>query len=172
MRSLTKPEGHKEPQPMTTPKPNQNHGQEANQPNKFNRLSLQEQEIFIERLGSNSREIIDLIGFDKTIALFAAFGGADFVIPKNKAACGAEKFKELSNVIGKNSVLRLSRHFGDGKVYFPVCRDSFIAVRNHRIISMFDDLSRSMSANRAVERLRRVFCLTCRQIEDIINKPS
>lgn len=127
---------------------------------------------FHAKLTPVAREFVDVIGIQKALILFSEFKGQSIIFPKDAHGNGAKKFKAIADHIGNDAVIALRKHFAYAKVYIPSCSYAFHAVKRYRIISTYDELTKTISGNMAVRQIGKAFNMTERAVEQLLNRPA
>lgn len=135
-------------------------------------LKPDEVAAFHAKLTPVAREFVDVIGIKKALILFSEFNGREIIFPKDAHGNGAKKFKAIADHIGNDAVIALRKHFADAKVYIPNCSYAFHAVKRYRIISTYDELTKTISGNMAVRQIGKAFNMTERAVEQLLNRPA
>lgn len=112
------------------------------------------------------KQMVRSIGETDTIAVINALGGRRVLIPSTEKA---QVFQELAAIVGEEKTRLLCKELGRVVIYIPklagIKRDS----RNAEIRRRFDQLTKELSANKAVDLLVAAFGLSNRTIEEIVN---
>ena len=121
-------------------------------------------------LPRGAQEFARIIGFEKTLALVDEFGGTSLNFPRTATGPGAALFAELANVIGAENAARMGAEYGPLEdTYIPRCLIAMNALRNREITIAFDKLTKEISARKAVNKLARLYRLSAKGVEDIVN---
>lgn len=127
--------------------------------------------LVVPLLPATGKEIVELIGLEAALSLFANFGGTERRF--NKAADGlghaGDRFKEIAAVVGEENALHLREEFGSEPVYIPQCLRALSALRRRRMILDYDQLLKSMSAREAANRIARSYGTSNRSVEKAVN---
>ena len=118
------------------------------------------------RLPEVIKQMVRSIGETETIAVMNALGGRRVSIPATEKA---QVFHELAAIVGEEKTRLLCKELGRVVIYIPklagIERDS----RNAAIRQRFDELTKELSAKKAVDLLVAAFDLSNRTIETIVN---
>ncbi|MEF9402678.1 MULTISPECIES: Mor transcription activator family protein [Ralstonia solanacearum species complex] len=109
------------------------------------------------------RELVDLIGFEATMALVRAFGGLVIWVPKGVQSVGST-YEAISEVIGAEATDLLIRRYGGDRISIARCQQMMTVERWRRIIA---DFERGDSAAEIARRHR----ITERAVWIILKKP-
>jgi hypothetical protein len=120
-------------------------------------------------LPATAKELVRLIGLEKTLALCSAYGGTEISFPRQKNGPGAANYARLEKVIGGGNLHRLSTEYLQEIVYIPRCLRAMTALRHREIIIDYEALLRTTSARQAANQLAIRFRTTSRSIEKIVN---
>ncbi|MCL1618355.1 hypothetical protein HF908_08750 [Ralstonia pseudosolanacearum] len=107
--------------------------------------------------------LVDLIGFDATMALVRAFGGTVLWIPKGTRAGGAT-YESIAEIIGAEATDQLIRRYGGDRISIARCQRLMTVDRWRRIVA---DFERGDSAAEIARRHR----ITERAVWGILKKP-
>lgn len=135
-------------------------------------LKPEEVAVFNARLTPVAREIVGIVGIQKALILFSEFKGQSIIFPKDAHGNGAKKFKAMADHIGNSAVIALRKHYDYAKVYIPSCSYALRAVNHYKIISTYDELTKTISGNMAVRQIGKSFNLAERSVEQILNRPT
>ncbi len=116
----------------------------------------------IPHLPPFAQELVDLIGFDPTMALVRAFGGIPLRIPKRNT--GGAGYEAISEIVGQEATDKLICRYGGDRVKMPRCQRLLIVNRWRRIIA---DYERGDTLNQIALRYR----ITERAVSKILKKP-
>ncbi len=125
----------------------------------------------IEHLPASVRELIAIIGLNETLDIVRKFGGTTLPMPVGGNINGRHTLYRLSEVIGEDSVSKMSLHYSGEPVYIPRCEKALRISRNSEIDAKFIEFMRQgMTANAAVSHLAHQYKLSDRWIWQIIKK--
>ena len=114
--------------------------------------------------------IAHLIGLPKTLQLIEAYGGTTFPVSKCSAPLGRIRYEALAEVVGVEAANALTDHFGGDVLAIPKCAAAMRELRDRRLRTQFDRLTRKMGSTYAATELARSFCLTERQVWRILKQ--
>lgn len=116
----------------------------------------------IPHLPPFAQELVDLIGFEPTMALVRAFGGIPLRIPKRSS--GGANYEAIAELVGQDAADKLVARYGGDRVKMPRCQRLMIVERWRRIIA---DSERGDTLNQIALRYR----ITERAVSKILKKP-
>lgn len=120
-----------------------------------------------------ARELVRLIGVNKTLALVASLGGTTFPMPHGRNKQGELRLAVLAEVVGDASADTLSRQYGGTRLYIPNCKDALRRVRNICMIEEYDArIKEGQTAHEVVFDFALRYRLADRVIWDIVNKST
>ncbi|HQU80631.1 MAG TPA: Mor transcription activator family protein [Azonexus sp.] len=121
-------------------------------------------------LPASATELVRLIGLPATLALICEFGGMEFVFPKKEDGPAAAFYAHIAEAIGHEQTKALAAHFySNEKVYVPRAARAMAILRNRQIVTDFDQLTKTMGSNRAVNILTQRYRMSGRALEKIVN---
>ena len=112
------------------------------------------------------KQMVRSIGETGAIAVMNALGGRRVRIPATEKA---QAFQELAAAVGEEKTRLLCKEFGRVNIYIPKLAGISRESRNAEIRHRFDELTKELSATKAVDLLVAEFGLSNRQIENIVN---
>lgn len=112
------------------------------------------------------KQMVRSIGETDTIAVINALGGRRVLIPSTEKA---QVFQELAAIVGEEKTRLLCKELGRVVIYIPKLAGIKRDGRNAEIRRRFDELTKELSANKAVDLLVAAFGLSNRTIEEIVN---
>ncbi|MDR1946453.1 MAG: DNA transposition protein [Desulfovibrio sp.] len=124
-------------------------------------------------LPDQARELADIIGIDKTLALVTKLGGTTFPVAHRRNKIGELRYQLLADVVGDAAADKLTARYGGTKLYIPNCKDALRRVRNMVIVREFDarraqgETGRDIVFDFAVR-----YRLADRVLWDIVNKTT
>lgn len=116
----------------------------------------------IPHLPPFAQELVDLIGFEPTMALVRAFGGIPLSIPKRVS--GGANYEAIAELVGQEAADKLVARYGGDRVKMPRCHRLLVVERWRRIIA---DAERGDTLNQIALRYR----ITERAVSMILKKP-
>ena len=121
-------------------------------------------------LPMQAREIILLVGLEKTLLLVEALGGVSFPVPHSLNKTGEARLSTLVEIVGNEAAETISRAYGGTKLYIPNCKDALRRVRNIAMVSEFDERRKAgETATVIVFDLTKRYRMADRRIWDIVN---
>ena len=138
---------------------------------KIDQIDDESREVILPFLPRVAVEIVGLIGLEAALILFVQFGGMvwRFTRGKENFGLGARRFDEMAEVVGRENALRLADAFGHDDVYIPTCSVARRALRHRSMVAEFDELTQTVSAREAVNRLAHRYGMSTRSIEIAVN---
>lgn len=116
-------------------------------------------------LPDTAKEIAYLIGLGPALVLIEEFRGQDVRFSCGKHKAGQEFFGDVVLLVGLEAAMKLHVQWPNDSVYIPSCRDALRYLRNKEIAAAFDEMTRTMSARKAINRLAKQYDMSCRNIE-------
>lgn len=90
---------------------------------------------------STVKLLIEIIGEAAALRMMDAknFGGMTVEFPKKEVGRGEQAFARIAEVIGHDNAKRLSDQFGGERLYIPNLHNHFIAKRNKKIVTSYNN---------------------------------
>ena len=138
---------------------------------KIDQIDDESRKVILPLLPRVAVEIVGLIGLEASLVLFVQFGGVVWRFTRGKAKFGlaARRFDEMVEVVGRENALRLADAFGHDDVYIPTCSVARRALRHRSMVAEFDELTQTVSAREAVNRIAHRYNMSTRSIECAIS---
>lgn len=127
-------------------------------------------QVELSRLPAVVRELVEMMGLRKAMRLVDVFGGTTFPVPKRQTRLGELRFAALASVIGAEAAEALIKRFGGTDLYIPRCAKVLRDTRDAAIIREYEEITRSVSGNEAVQRLARKHQVSDRLIFTILKR--
>ena len=125
-------------------------------------------------LPPQARELVQLIGLRRTLALVHSLGGTSFPVPHRRREDnrqGELRYLLLSQAVGEEAAQLLTAQYGAMKLYIPNCKEALRRIRNILMIKEFDTrLQQGEKATDIIFDLAVRNRLTERVIWGIVNK--
>lgn len=143
-------------------------------PTPIDLIDSETRDLILPLLPAVGMEIVELIGLEAALSLFARFGGTERRFNKAADSSGpaGTRFKEIAAVVGKDNALRLGAEFGSELVYIPQCLRGLRAYRRRQMVLDYDQLLKSMSAREAANQIARRYGTSYRTVEKAANGES
>lgn len=135
-------------------------------------LSQEQAVIVKETLPATALDLANLIGLPATLALIDEFGGTDISVPIERHGKAAAFFQRIVDVVGEEAAASISKVHGGCRLYIPRCVKTRQVLRDMEIVQAFDAMTLETSVNKAVSTLAKRYFLSCRAIENIVNRPA
>ena len=121
-------------------------------------------------LPATIRELVDLIGHGKAMALVREFGGQELRLPRTPESA---VWAALAEIIGEAPTQALAAWRGGEYLYISLCAAPLRADRNRKMIARYEKLLKEgHTSGGAVEVLVREFRpISYRWVERIVNSP-
>lgn len=131
----------------------------------FNEMDSETREAVYRLLPDKAKEIAFLIGLEAALVLIEEFRGQDVRFCCGKHKAGHEFFGDVVLLIGLEAAMKLHVQWPNESIYIPSCRDALRYLRNKEIAAAYDEMTRTMSARKAINRLAKQYDMSCRNIE-------
>ena len=124
-----------------------------------------------------AREIIELIGLEKTAALISAWGGGSWPVPMRVGGgntAGRVRYAQLCEVIGDGAAERIVRHWGGTDLDVPNLKEVIWSYHQDTIRDEFDVLTtaRAYSGREAVFELALKYGVTSKAVQNALKRPA
>ena len=137
---------------------------------RFKDIDSQTSEVIKNLLPSSANEFVRIIGLEATLSLVNEYGGCEIRLPRQPNNHEASKFKELSDIIGPENLVRMGKEFSSSEqIYIPRCFRAMCALRNRNIISEYSEMIHTVSCRKAASELARRYKKSQRRIEIIVS---
>lgn len=123
-------------------------------------------------LPPNARQLVRIVGLINALKLIDRYKGTTLDVAKGKRVKGRCQLTEIASMIGKDDAEKFSKHFGGAPFLFPKCVVAMRAIRDMQLQLRFDELTKSMSARKAVALLCPEFDLVDTSVWRILKRPS
>lgn len=108
--------------------------------------------------------LVEIIGFEATMALVEALGGVPMPIGKGVLARGDVRLDMLRQAVGEENTQKLMDAFGGEEIYIPNCYRAMRACRWQSFLADFDALqNQKISVLMALTRLCPIYKVTYKQ---------
>ena len=116
--------------------------------------------------------LVVVIGLRATMDLVRLAGGTTIAVSKRETRQGEAQYEAMAELVGAEAAADLVRHFGGEPLYVPQCRAALAEFEYRKIRAAFDQLTREISATRAVAVLALRHEYSDRHIWNILKMPD
>jgi hypothetical protein len=135
----------------------------------INNLTDEQIKSFSSSLPESIKYISSIIGLECALNIVTAFGGTEMRFPSIYGE--SRNFKELSELIGIENLKKLHNEYAScEQIYIPSCKRLLNKLKYFEIINKYSEMIKTLSGRESANRLARLYGLSNRRIEIIVNE--